>query len=70
MVLVLEKEVLMKEQGFRKSSFCANDSCCVEVRIKNGKIKLRDARGKIVEYTKGEWKAFVNGVKKGEFDVI
>lgn len=58
----------MKESGFKKSSFCANDSCCVEVRIKNGKVRLRDVRGKIVEYTKGDKRGilFLRRLKQGK----
>lgn len=56
------------KHGFKKATFCANDSCCVEVAFRRNKVKLRDTRGKIVEYTRKEWNAFIKGVKKGEFD--
>jgi hypothetical protein len=54
---------------WRKSTFCASGEC-VEVAQHNGMIVLRDAeqpRGN-VRYTAEEWRAFVRGIKAGEFD--
>lgn len=59
----------MKEKGFRKSSFCGNDKCCVEVeQMTRNRIKLRDKRGKTVNYNLKEFKKFLQGVKNGDFD--
>lgn len=57
---------------FRKSSFC-DGGACVEVALRaDGKVFVRDGKKeikKMLEFTAGEWAAFVKGVKLGEFDV-
>jgi hypothetical protein len=53
---------------YRKSSKCAN-ATCVEVKISSHVVSVRDNEGAVVMYTHDEWKAFVEGVKLGEFDV-
>jgi len=61
---------------WRKASFCASGEC-VEVAQRGGMIVLRSSNhpGRIsvglrrrVHYTPQEWRAFVRGVKAGEFD--
>lgn len=59
-------------ESFRRSSFC-NGGKCVEVAVRqNGGVKVRDGKhpneGNL-DFTSDEWRAFVNGVKHGEFDV-
>ena len=44
---------------------------CVEVAFIDDAIAVRDARdpdGPALIYTRGEWEAFIGGVKDGEFD--
>ena len=44
---------------------------CVEVAPLNGLLAVRDSRnpnGPVLLYTGEEWRAFVAGVKNGEFD--
>lgn len=44
---------------------------CVEVGPFNGMIAVRDSKepsGPALIYTTSEWRAFVSGVKSGEFD--
>lgn len=53
---------------FKKSSRCGT-STCVEVSIGFNLVTVRDAEGDLVMYTKEEWRAFIEGVKLGEFDV-
>ncbi len=58
-----------EQSAWRKASFCASGEC-VEIAQRNGMIVLRDSgqpRGH-VHYTTEEWRAFVRGVKTGEFD--
>jgi len=58
------------EPVWRRSSFCANGEC-VEVRLQDGRILLRDSkdrRSKAQHYTMEEWRSFVRGIKAGEFD--
>ena len=55
---------------WRKSSRCASSSC-VEVAWDAGMVLLRDskdAEGPILSCTTEEWRAFIAGVKAGEFD--
>jgi uncharacterized protein DUF397 len=54
--------------AFRKSSRCG-DAACVEVSI-GDRIVVRNstAPGKVVVFTKEEWRAFVAGVRVGEFE--
>ena len=51
-----------------KSSECGS-ATCVEVKINNHLVEVRDTSGEIVMYTHAEWAAFVKGVKNGEFDL-
>jgi Domain of unknown function (DUF397) len=60
------------ELSFQRSSYCAS-SCCVEVARapRSGKVIVRsslDAREQI-EFSVEEWRAFLAGVKRNEFDV-
>jgi Domain of unknown function (DUF397) len=55
---------------FRRSSFC-NASGCVEVAVPDpGQILVRgtgDPNRVPLAFTAGQWSAFVEGVKNGEF---
>ena len=45
---------------------------CVEVAFVDGSIVVRDSKnptGPVLVFTAGEWDAFVDGAKDGEFDV-
>lgn len=58
---------------FRKSSFSnGQGGNCVEVaRTADGGRAVRHSKnpdGGVIFYTPGEWEAFVQGVKAGEFD--
>jgi hypothetical protein len=55
---------------FRKSSFSMSNGC-VEVAIQDDGVAVRDSRnrdGAVLEFSPGDWKAFLRGVKAGEFD--
>jgi hypothetical protein len=59
---------------FRKSSFSgAANSACVEVGFETSAVLMRDSKdrgeGPILRFTGREWKAFLAGVKAGEFDL-
>ena len=44
---------------------------CVEVATQDGEILVRDSKnpsGPVLAYTAGEWRAFLEGAKRGEFD--
>ena len=55
-----------------KSSLSHGNGNCVEVRLfKDGSVDVRNSQkpGKgTLHFTPGEWKAFIGGVKLGEFD--
>lgn len=56
---------------FKISSFC-NFGNCVEVgRADDGAVLVRDTKDRALQelaFTADEWRAFVAGVKAGEFD--
>lgn len=57
---------------FRKSSFSAGGNCVSVAKFADGSVKVRDTKDQsntTLTYTKDEWKAFLGGVKSGEFDV-
>lgn len=57
-------------EGFKLSSY-THKCCCVAVRI-GGTVDLRDTKnpnGPTLSFNKEEWKAFVKGVRAGEFNV-
>jgi hypothetical protein len=55
-----------------KSSKSDGASNCVEASFAaDGTIGVRDSKnpaGPVLEFTRGEWTAFVAGVREGEFD--
>jgi hypothetical protein len=55
-----------------KSSLSFSNSNCVEVAgLSDGRIGVRhskDAEGLVLQFTPGEWRAFLGGVRNGEFD--
>jgi Domain of unknown function (DUF397) len=59
---------------WRKSTFSgANGGGCVEVAGRDEMIMVRDTkdhgRGPVHRYTANEWRAFIAGVRNGEFDL-
>ena len=70
MAEVSQKCPVHTEYGWYKSSFSASNGACVEVRPGDS-FEVRNSRfpnaGK-VSFTHDEWRAFIQGVKAGEFD--
>ena len=62
----------MENLTWRKSSFSSGAQQCVEVAdAADGGRYVRDTKDRTKPahyYTAGEWEAFINGVKAGEFD--
>lgn len=57
--------------GFKRSSFCNPDGGCVEVERGEQGAAIRDAKNPdsaVLRFTEDEWRAFVRGVRAGEFD--
>lgn len=49
---------------------CA-DSACVEVLNDDDRVLVRSSlnRERVTEFTRDEWETFLDGVKRGEFDL-
>jgi hypothetical protein len=61
----------MKRNVWTKAARSGNDGQCVEVRDRGDVIEVRDSKdpgGPILRYTPGEWDAFLDGARNGEFD--
>ena len=55
---------------WRKPSACGVTAGCVEIAQRR-EVVIRDSKnpeGPVLTYTPAEWAAFVDAVKKGEFD--
>lgn len=64
----------MERNVWRKAAASANNGgACVEVMITGTDVKVRDTKdggtGPVHVYTYSEWDAFLDGAKKGEFDL-
>jgi uncharacterized protein DUF397 len=60
----------MLNEVWRKSTR-SQDTNCVEVAYRGGEVRVRDTKNRaaaLVAVTPDDWRAFVNGVKAGEFD--
>lgn len=63
-----------KYTAWRKSSLSSGGDNCVEVAFAaDGSVGVRDTKqhglGPILEFTPGEWTAFLGGIKGGEFEL-
>ena len=56
---------------FRRSTFCNSNGGCVEVAREARGASVRDGKNSdspVLRFTEIEWRAFVQGVRAGEFD--
>lgn len=57
---------------WRKAAASAGGNTnCVEVSFRDGSVLVRNSRdrgGSVLVFTAGEWAAFLDGVRHGEFD--
>lgn len=56
-----------------KSQASTYNGQCVEVALTSGKVAMRDSKdpdGPVLVYTPGEFKAFLDGARNGEFDKL
>jgi hypothetical protein len=56
---------------FKAAASTANDQCVEMARTADGGIAVRDSKnpdGPVLRFTRGEFDAWVDGAKKGEFD--
>ena len=57
--------------AWRKSSY-SSDGTCVETAITSSHVLVRDSKdpnGQVLSFNFVEWKAFLQGVKEGEFEL-
>ena len=63
----------MKTEQWKKSSFCRTDTpMCTEVDgLDEDYVHVRNSRNPhtVVSFDRGEWLAFIDGVKAGDFDL-
>lgn len=67
----------MAEQDFSKATWfksrrSGGNGNCVEVAFVDDVVGVRDSKdqsGPVLVFTEAEWKAFVGGVKDGEFNL-
>jgi len=63
---------LSKAQWRKSTRSGGNTDMCVEVAFVGEGIAVRDSKdttGPVLIFNRGEWDAFVGGVKDGEFDL-
>jgi hypothetical protein len=58
---------------WRKSRACGDGTSCVEVARIDGWVAIRDSKdpdkGRILMFDDREWRAFLTGVRAGDFDL-
>lgn len=61
----------MLTSEWQKSSFSGQGGNCLEARLHDGNVQVRDSKdrdGTILTFTQREWVAFLQGVQNKEFD--
>ncbi len=69
--MIQHKEKVMLTKKFKKSSFCWPLPGCVEARVENKMVLVKDSKnpnGAVLSFNSKEWDAFILAVKAGEFD--
>jgi hypothetical protein len=59
------------DHKWRKGIRSYENGACVEVRVLNGVVQLRDSKdpdGPMLGFTPGQWTAFVGAVVTGQFE--
>ncbi len=63
----------MEGMVWRKASKSTSNGQCVEVaHLDGGRVAVRDSKdpsGPVLVFTPGEWDAFLDGARRGEFDL-
>lgn len=56
---------------FKSSRSSGSGQCVTAARLENGGMAIKDSKhpdGAVLTFSRGEWQAFIEGVKDGEFD--
>jgi len=63
----------MEQINWFKSSLSSGGDNCVEIAFTDNGVLVRDTKlgegSPVLSFDDGEWKAFIGGARKGEFDV-
>ena len=66
-------DAMTMDGQWRKATKSNNNGACAQVRRVGGFVEVRDSkqegRGPILAFTPEEWDAFLDGARKGEFDL-
>lgn len=57
--------------SWHKSTFSATGNC-LEAAYSGGSVLIRDSKDRlpyVLQFTPAEWRAFISGVRAGEFDL-
>jgi hypothetical protein len=63
----------MTAKWIKSTSSYGNGDCVQVASLPDGGVGVRDSKdpdGPVLEYTPAEWRAFLAGVKAGEFDAL
>jgi sirohydrochlorin ferrochelatase len=76
MIVRIDRNMLdckLADVTWRKSRHSGTEDACVETAfLADGDVAVRDSKnrsGPVLRYTPGEWRAFIAGVKDGEFEL-
>lgn len=64
--------LVLRALRYRRSSSCDGAGCVEVARLADGSVAVRDSKNPDLEprvFDAAEWRAFVAGVKAGEFDL-
>jgi uncharacterized protein DUF397 len=65
--------VAIMDSKWRKSTRSSESANCVEVRLYNGQVEVRDTKlgntSPVLGFQTSGWSGFVTAVKDGEFDL-
>lgn len=68
-----QKENTVLNEEWRKPSRSNNNGACVEVRLLDGNVNVRDTKdqgnGPVLTFLPEEWDAFITGAQDGEFGI-
>ena len=61
----------MLSDTWQKATKSNTNGACVEVRTEGASVQVQDTkdRGNVLTFTFAEWDAFLDGAKRGQFDL-